>query len=88
MLQRAALGGADVVQHGARRGCRRRTVRQTEALERKYAEMVLDQGNGIVRREHPVVERRLGEAVFRLALLAVKQRQRRSKQKLARSELL
>ena len=60
VFKRPALGGADIVQDGAGCGGRRRTVRQAKAFERKHAEMVLDQRDGVVGREHPVVERRLG----------------------------
>ena len=60
VIERAALGGADVMQDGARGRCRRRAVRQAEAFQREHAEMIFDLRNGVVGREDPVVQRSLG----------------------------
>src|SRR5262249_40657048 len=62
VFERSALGGADVVQDGSRRRSRGRLALQPEAFQRDHAQLVLEQRYGIVRGEHPVLERSLGEA--------------------------
>ena len=59
VIERAALGGADVVQHGASRGGCGGSAGESKAFERKDAEMILDERDGVVGGEDPVVERSL-----------------------------
>src|ERR1035437_10089657 len=60
MIERATLRRANVMQNRSRRSCCRRPVRQSESFQREHAKMVFDLRNGVVGREHPIVERRLG----------------------------
>ncbi len=101
VIERAALRGADVMQDRARRcGCCR-TVRQTKALQREHAEMVLDLRDGVVGGEDPVVERSLGPSCIlqrgharrrgghrsrRSRSRLIEQRQGRSEEHFARSQ--
>ena len=59
MIERATLRSANV-DHGSGRGRRCRPVGQPESFQREHAEMVFDLRNGVVGREHPIVERSLG----------------------------
>ena len=62
VIQRSALCRSYVIQNGARRRSRSGFTSEPKTLERQYAEMIFEQRNGMVRREHPIVERRLGKA--------------------------
>src|SRR5439155_16990362 len=57
VIERAALGGAHVVED--RSGCRgcRRLSRQAKAFERKNAEVVFEERNGMVGGKDPVLQR-------------------------------
>src|SRR5271157_3234571 len=60
VIERAPLGGADVMKDCAGGSCCRRTIRQPKALQRQHTEMVLDLRNGVVGAEDPVVQRSFG----------------------------
>ena len=62
MAQGPALGGANVVEDGARRGCRRGFAGQAKAFQRQHSEMIFQQRDGVVGSEDPIVERSFGIA--------------------------
>jgi hypothetical protein len=60
MIERAALRGANVMQDRSR--CRRGggAVGQAKTFQRQHAEVIFHLRDGVVWRENPVVQRRLG----------------------------
>ena len=89
MLERPALGGADVIKHRPGGGRGGRLSGQPEAFEREHAKMVFEQGNGVLGRKDPVFERGFSPLRAHAAVFPGVLKQRRSRwiDQLARPQL-
>ena len=56
MMQGSALRGANIVENCSSGGCGGRLSRQAEAFKREHTKVILDEWNGVVWGEYPVVE--------------------------------
>ncbi len=59
MMQSPALRGADIMQDRTCCGSGSGPTSQSKAFQRKHAKVILQQGNCVVRRENPIIQRRL-----------------------------
>src|SRR5437016_660372 len=94
MLQRALLRGADVMKNCSRRSGGSRTAFKPESFQRPHTKLIFYQRHCVIRREYPVIKRRLSEARAVSGLLQgglgglIKKRQGRGIKHFARTQLL